>query len=279
MVMVPDGGYDRPRTPRTRTDIGIYHVMLRGINKQTIFPNNIDKQFFIDTISKYKKELGFDIFAYCVMDNHVHLLIRDNNCQLETIFKKINTSYAIHYNKKYNRIGHLFQDRYKSEAVLNDKQLVLTLKYIHYNPIKAGICKDLEFYDFSSYKDYTHPLRTSITDQAYILKIMGGVEEYMRFHTEAPELECMDIDNTVKKGKTDADVKLMINRILSDGTPEHFEHIPKPERDKYIRILKSNHIPCAQISRITGLSIDTVKKVSVKTASLENGFWHRENRP
>jgi len=89
-----------PRTARQKSATGFYHILLRGVGRQNIFVDDEDKQRFIETIARYKKELNFELHAYCLMNNHVHLLIKDATNQLEQIMKKIAGSYAYYFNVK-----------------------------------------------------------------------------------------------------------------------------------------------------------------------------------
>lgn len=98
-----------PRKPREKSRFGIYHVILRGVNKQIIFEENEDYLQFIRILKKYKEVCEFKLYAYCLMDNHVHLLIEQTTTELETIMKRIEVKFVKWYNRKYKRIGYLFQ--------------------------------------------------------------------------------------------------------------------------------------------------------------------------
>jgi REP element-mobilizing transposase RayT len=140
-----------PRSARKRSASGIYHIILRGLNKQTIFSDEEDNDEFIRIISECKRLSGYDLYAYCLMGNHVHLLIKEGSESIEQIMKRIGTRCVARYNRKYQRCGHLFQDRFKSEAVEDDGYFLSVLKYIHQNPQKAGLCKGPDLYLWSSY--------------------------------------------------------------------------------------------------------------------------------
>ena len=142
------------RTARTVGDSGIYHVMLRGINRQRIFEDDEDRDRFLEILKKSREKDGFDLIAWCLMPNHVHLLIKENEVKLGTIFRRIGASYVYWYNGKYERTGHLFQDRYKSEPVEDDAFFLTVIRYIHRNPVKAGLCERPEEYEYSSLKKY-----------------------------------------------------------------------------------------------------------------------------
>ena len=106
-----------PRSARKLSKSGIYHIIIRGIGQQNIFEDDGDRIRFIETLKRYKTELGFEMNAYCLMRNHVHILLKDGREQIDLIMKKIVGSYAVYFNWKYDSVGHLFQDRFKSEPV------------------------------------------------------------------------------------------------------------------------------------------------------------------
>ena len=158
-----------PRTAREKSESGIYHIMLRGINQQNIFEDEEDNKKFIDILERYKTEIDYKIYAYCLMGNHVHLLVKEGKEELSNTMKRIGTAYVYWYNWQYGRKGHLFQDRYKSEAVENDRYFLTVLRYIHQNPIKAGLVKDIETYEWSSYKEYIG--EKGIVDTDFVLSM------------------------------------------------------------------------------------------------------------
>ena len=143
-----------PRLPRQNSDSGIYHIMLRGINQQTIFEDDEDYFKFVETLENYKAISGYKLFAYCLMSNHIHILIKVEKEDLDLIMKRIAGRYVYWYNWKYYRKGHLFQDRFKSEPIEDDSYFLTVLRYIHQNPVKAGIVKSIDDYLFSSYNNY-----------------------------------------------------------------------------------------------------------------------------
>ena len=120
-----------PRKARQKSSTGVYHVMLREINRQTIFEEDEHKSKSIETLAKYKKVSSFELYAYCLMDNHVHLLVKEMGESISTALKRISSSYVYWYNMKYERCGHLFQELFKSENVEDDACFTTVLRYIH----------------------------------------------------------------------------------------------------------------------------------------------------
>ena len=115
---------------RERSNTGIYHIMIRGINRQAIFEDDEDRMRFIDTLREYKDISKYEIYGYCLMYNHMHLLIKEIDESISLIIKRICSSYVHWYNTKNERLGHLFQERFKSEVVENDGYFLTVLRYI-----------------------------------------------------------------------------------------------------------------------------------------------------
>ena len=151
------------RPLREISSTGIYHVMLRGINRQVIFEHPVDYRKFIDLLCLMvspSDELGralpslCRIYAYCLMPNHIHMIIQEKSENLSTVIHRIATAYALYYNMKYERCGHLFQDRFKSEPVNDEAYFVTLLRYVHQNPVAGGLCKHVVDYEWSSWGEY-----------------------------------------------------------------------------------------------------------------------------
>lgn len=143
-----------PRQAREKGEFSTYHVIQRGNERKNIFLSDGDKLKFLQILVKMKEKYNFLLEAYCLMDNHAHMLINDNGNDISQILKSINVSYVYYFNRTYRRTGHLFQDRFKSELINDEKYLLQVSKYIHNNPVKAGLVKNAEDYQWSSYSIY-----------------------------------------------------------------------------------------------------------------------------
>lgn len=143
-----------PRYSRNNMKTSFFHVMTQGINKSYIFDNPEDIKYYISTIYKLRKEHEINIIAYCIMNNHAHILIECQQiAELSKYMQRLNTKYGKYYNRKYKRVGYVFRDRFKSEGIYGEKQLYHCIKYIYENPVKAEICKKASEYPFSNYKE------------------------------------------------------------------------------------------------------------------------------
>ena len=163
-----------PRNAREKIECGIYHISIRGNNKQDIFLDDRDRIEYLARLQRYKETYKVGIYAYCLMTNHVHLLVFDNGQDISRFMQGLNLSYVIYFNNKYKRSGHLFQDRFTSSVVDNEQYLFQVSKYIHLNPIKAKLVKKPEEYRWSSYCNYIGSKNDEIVDVDFILNEYGG---------------------------------------------------------------------------------------------------------
>ena len=170
-----------PRTARMKSETGIYHVVLRGNNRQRIFEESADYDTFMQILSYQRKQCGFALYCWCLMPNHIHILLREKETPLGSIFQKTGSSFVGWYNQKYKRTGHLFQDRYLSEVVEDEDYFRTVIRYIHLNPVKAGICTSPGDYIYSSYRLIFESERYSDSD--LIFKLFPR-KEFEEFHKE-----------------------------------------------------------------------------------------------
>lgn len=178
-----------PRKSRIDTPGALHHVMVRGIDRQKIFKNKDDYSLFMDRIGDLLIETKTSCYAWALIPNHFHLLLRTGNIPISVLMKRLLTGYAVNFNRRHNRCGHLFQNRYKSILCQEDSYLLELVRYIHLNPIRAGLAK--EYKELSGYPYCGHGAimgRSKIEwqDTEYVLGLFGNKEsgarnEYSRF--------------------------------------------------------------------------------------------------
>lgn len=247
-----------PRQQRRKSESGIYHVMLRGINQQQIFQDEEDNLKFLQIVKECKAISEFKLFAYCLMENHVHLLIKEGKEPIELIFKRIGNRFVYWYNTKYKRVGHLFQDRYRSEPVESDEYFLTVLRYIHQNPVKAGIVKSCGKYRFSSYNEYIK--ESKIIDDE-LAKEMLTKEEFVKYHKKEETASCLEIKE-IKPRLTDEEAKRIIKEISGCENIEQFQRLTGDKQNKFIAKFRKKNISIRQISRLTGATIGIIRKFS-----------------
>ncbi len=247
-----------PRNARKKSESGIYHIMFRGINRQQVFEDEEDNRFFLQVLREYKLECGYKVLAYCLMGNHVHLLIKEGKEPLELIFRRIGARFVYWYNKKYHRIGHLFQDRFKSETVDDISYLGNLIQYIHQNPVKAGIVIKPEYYPYSSFREYLG--KPDIVDMEYVEQFILRTA-VVKAGRERIVCDFMEIKETIPKGVTDDQARSMMMKITGCDTVSAFQTKTKESREEFIRKLKEAGVSIRQICRLTGMTYYMVQKV------------------
>ena len=245
------------RQARKKSESGIYHIMLRGINQQQIFEDTEDYEKFLDTLRDCKEICEFKLYAYCLMGNHIHLLIKEGIEPLEQIFKRICGRFVYWYNIKYQRVGHLFQDRFKSEPVDSESYFFTVVRYIHQNPVKAKLCKQVSDYVYSSYLEYLS--NSNLVDTEYLLQLCT-IEEFIGMNSKAVGISCMDIADKVVLRVTDEQAKALIRKIAKCESASDFQRLETTKRDKYLKKLREKGISIRQLSRLTGVSFNVVRK-------------------
>jgi putative transposase len=199
-----------PRTSREKSETGIYHIMMRGIDKRNIFIFENDYWKFLECIKKAKEKSDMSLLAYCFMTNHVHLLIKEGHEEIGDTIRRINVGYAQYHNKKHGRTGHLFQNRYQSEPINDDAYLLVVLRYIHQNPVKAKMVSTISDYKWSSYNDYLSR-KISLTDTDIITGYFDSTETFVNFHNQKNNDFCLDSQEV--KRYTDDELRQVINKI------------------------------------------------------------------
>lgn len=251
-----------PRKARKKSSTGIYHIMIRGINHQNIFEEEKDYRRFIETIEKYKEVSGYEIYGYCLMGNHVHLLLKVVKEPLEQVMRRICGSYVYWYNRKYRRIGNLFQDRFKSEPVEDDSYFLTVLRYIHQNPLKGELVKDLGQYQWSSYDKYIN--KRKFVDVSFALNILDNdkakaIKRFIEYSNEPNNDRCLDMEK--KRRITDEEASDIIKKVCKVKDISDLKNFEKTKRDMYLRELKEKHnLSIRQIERLTGINRGVVLK-------------------
>jgi len=254
-----------PRKPRAKSETGIYHVIVRGIGQQDIFHEKDDFLRYLDTLERVSVESGVNILGYCLMSNHVHLLLKEDDGDMSLFMKRLGVSYAHWYNWKYERTGHVFQDRFKSECVEDDAYLLTVIRYIHQNPIKASIVSNAEEYEWSSCATYYKTAQdlTTFPDTRLILGILHrekqkAVEALRKFTAEANEDCCLDCSEPSRISESEA---YEITRKRMNGKQiTAIQTMNENERDILLGHLRNDGLSIRQICRITGLPFHIVRK-------------------
>lgn len=162
------------RKLRIQFEGAFYHVITRGNQRQRIFKDKEDFQKYLDILLRYKELHKYYLYAYVLMNNHLHLLIETKEVPLSKILQGINQSYTAYFNRRYKTVGHLFQGRYKAILCDKDRYLLSLIKYIHLNPVRAKIAQGPEDYLWSSHHAYSRkPNKKGIVDEDQVLRMFS----------------------------------------------------------------------------------------------------------
>ncbi len=234
--------------------------MLRGMDRRIIFTDDMDRYVFLKSIFRAKEKSHFKLFAYCLMDNHVHLLIKEQDEPLELIFKRIGVSYVSYYNKKYDLYGHLFQDRFRSEAVESLAYFLDVLRYICRNPIKAGLCDslfDYKWFECSRVRE--------------ISGLIDDIDEYVSMSkSETIDFvkgECLNshLEDSVPARLNDKDAIAILRSATGYDNPHDLCDLDKKQLQSILIICLEEGIAARQFSRITGISRRTIERMCQKS--------------
>jgi putative transposase len=192
------------RAPRSIIEGGYYHVLTRGNDRRKLFRYRQDYFLFLRTVEKYLKKYPVDIVNYCLMPNHLHMLIRVNQPEnLPKFMQGVLQVYACYFRKKYNSAGFIFQNRYKSIHIDNDAYLLECGRYIERNPLRAKIISNIQDYPWSSFLYYTSGIKDDIiksSNPLYLLLANTEVERrqlYFKYILEERPYEHI-VDNTFR---------------------------------------------------------------------------------
>ncbi len=169
------------RRPRLFAPGLLYHVIVRGNQRRKTFLSHADYQAYLERLGRYRRKFAHTLHAYCLMPNHVHLLVESSTEPLAKFMQGLQQSYSQYYNLRHRKTGHVFQGRYKAIVCEKDEYLLELIRYIHLNAVRAGIVKEAEQYEYSGHRAYLEGQATEVIDPRKVLGLMGGKARYRAF--------------------------------------------------------------------------------------------------
>lgn len=247
-----------PRTSRRKGESDVYHVMIRGINQAQLFYDDDDKWAFLDRLGRYKGECGFSLYAWCLMGNHAHLLVKADMDTLSSAMKRLQLSYSSYYGRKYDRSGYLFQGRFRSKPVDDEAYFLAVLRYIHRNPLEAG-GKIREWTSFDEYMGSPF-----VTDTDFALSMLSDDKDLaVRAFRDLVEGDrepgppcCLEGPHRL----SDAQAKEIICRVAAIGSCQQLCDLERERQRGIIRELRAERLSIRQIARLTGLNRNIVER-------------------
>lgn len=255
-----------PRRAREKSESGIYHIILRGANRQEIFHDDEDCLRFLETLERYKEKSKIQVHGWCLMGNHIHLLLGEGEEELSKTMKRIGVSFVWFYNQKYHTTGHLFQDRFKSEKIDSDEYLMTVIRYIHQNPVKADMVKKPVSWKWSScpgyYGEKVYPV--GLLDSELILGLFSqdqttAIKKFKEYNETENEDKCLDEDRNIRL--TDEQAREEIKKVIEEFDITDIKNLPKVQRNELLLNIKQiEGVTQRQAARILGISPNLIFK-------------------
>lgn len=251
-----------PRHARQLAESGIYHIMLRGVNRDAIFLEDEDRERFLDALRRTREISGCIVLAYCLMTNHVHLVLRTTDESIGLVVKRLGIRYAGWFNRKYGRVGHVFQDRFKSVAVETDAHLVTLVRYVWNNPVEARTVSRPEDYPWSSRRFLEGG--SSLVDAAELRQHIppGALEA-------APAVPAVNLHGfpSAPVGRprrhTDEDVVRLLRQLCGVGSHEEFDGLDFLTQRRVVCELRTRSVSYEQIAKALGLSAASARRLHI----------------
>lgn len=230
-----------PTKKRQESSTGFYHVVVRGINKERIYNQRREKGYFKKIIVKHLNKYHVEIYAFCIMSNHAHFIIRAEIQELSLFMARILAEYASYYNYKHQRNGHVFQNRFTSECIETESYFWNCIRYIHLNPVKANMVKTPLRYIYSSMNEYCSNIPVVIHEKALFVykERFSSVSEFKDFHQHRRYEIFSDIPDEKQEQRMEIAL-LILKSIFEKNNLELLEQVleQKELRKEYIKQLK-----------------------------------------
>ena len=279
-----------PRQPRLDAPGALHHVMGRGIDRVKIFINKKDREDFLERLADLCKADALSVYAWALMSNHFHLLVRTGNKMLSNNMRKLLTGYVVNYNRRHKRYGHLFQNRYKSIICEDDPYLLELTRYIHLNPLRAGKVKnlkELKGYKWCGHSSIMGRVKREWQDTDMVLAYFGkrrkrAIEEYEDFVGEGieagsrPELVGGGLIRSLGGWSQVLSLRRVGSKIFSDerilGSSEFVENVIADAEEKAKETLRLT----LKISDLPSLALKVCEVEGIDETELRSGLRKRK---
>lgn len=246
-----------------RTVTGFYHVCARGTGKQLIFETDDDRWEFLELMRECCREAGVTVIAWCLMGNHVHLVLADYEDAMSAAMHRLLLTYARRFNKRTGRTGHLFQNRFDRRSLDTDRYLMAAIRYVHANPQEAGIAL-IERYPWSSFAEYLRAynddVAKSFSDPSCVLELFGSAKGFLDYSLSIPDGAdpvIHDMEETEWERHAYADKMAKRLGVLLN----ELKTVAPSQRDGIIFALHDGGYTVREIERYTGISKSTVSRI------------------
>ena len=245
------------------------HVTTRGIGRRTIFEDDADRRRFLETLNGklHGRAPETAVLAWCLMENHAHLLFRAESAELSRLMQRLGTSYAQYFNGRHGHVGRVFQNRFGSQPVQSDSHLRAVIRYIHAkNARDAGVPAPAD-YVWSSYREIAGIggvcEGAGIVDVGFARDLFGSVGEFISFHEKANEEDVLVNIDARGRRLGDAEAREVAVRLLGESFVDNVCAMQREERDEALARLKAAGLSIRQIERLTGIGRSVISRASI----------------
>ena len=254
------------RQIRELSNSKVYHIIIKGNNDSLIFYDDMDRNVFLDRIKLTKEEFKYKVYAYCLMSNHVHMVIEVPNENLSKAIQSLTIRYVSYFNKKYDRKGPFVQNRFKSKNIENQRYFLEVCRYVHRNPEKAGIEKTNQ-YKWSSYQEYIGKEKI-IEKKTLLYYLNDSIENFIKYTNKVESVnEIMNYaDFEINNKLNDQElINIILEKFNYDSIDKAINHFKEKENLKDLEELKNiNKITKGQLSRIIRVDKRIIEKYWTK---------------
>lgn len=238
----------------TNSESGTYHVTARGNGRQILFEEDVDYLTFLSYLSDALAQSELSLLAWCLMDNHVHLLLRGPRLEVSQMMHSVLGKYAMHFNRRTGHVGHVFQNRFACKEIASEEHLYEAIRYIHQNPAKAGL-GTTEGYRWSSFHEYAE--QRGLCDTETVLELAGGINGF-RMLCESRQGAYVEPG---RRFPEERNLELITQSVLNGISPLEIKTLPKPARNEALRKLRESGLGVRQIERLTGVGRSVISRV------------------
>ena len=232
------------------------HVTQRGLGRRLIFEDDNDRKKYLSTLKSKLMDYELAVFAWVLMGNHVHLLLKADPNSLSKFMQRVGISYAQYFNGRHGHTGKLFQNRFSSAAIDYEEHLLAAVRYIHRNPETAGIC-NTEEYPWSSYREIVgmnaHGESTGICDVTAVVNLFGSINGFTEYHNDRSRYDTIADISIYRPRISDAEAVNIARSQFGEHYSDHISTMKKADRDNALRLLKDLGLSVRQIERLTGI--------------------------
>lgn len=238
-----------------------YHITTRGNGRQILFERDDDRHAILRMLERQLNRTRVTVLAWCLMDNHIHLLLRDPHDELVSFMQGLLTSYARYFNGRTGHVGHVFQNRFGRSPISDMKYLLTAVRYIHLNPETAGIAVR-DKYRWSSFGEYAGTRRLGITDTSVVIQELGSQAGFLEWslNSQLDDEPWPALDRIRWRRGEELRAAAAALREMGVNSPQQVKRLKGTGRKRALMALSRCGLSIRQIERVTGIGKSSIAR-------------------